>query len=160
LNATPRALLDWNAPLAGQSVDDLLRGVRPEDLQFLRQYSRRTGLFEYVSPNDLVVARTPTQAHNVADLFQGATGEQMYRQLAGGYGWGAAGDARASEVLRRLGVPGIRYLDQGSRAAGQGARNYVMFDDSVIDILRRYGIAALLGGGAAAGVAGTAEARQ
>jgi hypothetical protein len=44
--------------------------------------------------------------------------------------------------------PGIRYLDAGSRAAGDGSRNFVVFDDSLIQILRRYGIgAAAIGGG-------------
>lgn len=33
----------------------------------------------------------------------------------------------ASERLRQAGIPGIRYLDQGSRAAGQGTSNYVVF---------------------------------
>jgi hypothetical protein len=37
-----------------------------------------------------------------------------------------------------------------------GTRNYVMFDDKLIDILRRYGIAGTLGGGAAA-TSGTSE---
>jgi len=50
--------------------------------------------------------------------------------------------------LNRLGVSGIRYLDAGSRAAGDGSRNFVVFDDSIIDILRRYGIGgAAVGGG-------------
>ena len=41
----------------------------------------------------------------------------------------------ASQELAGLGIPGIRYLDRGSRAAGDGSRNYVMFDDSLIKIL-------------------------
>lgn len=49
----------------------------------------------------------------------------------------------ASERLLSAGVPGIRYLDQGSRHSGpSGTRNYVMFpgtEDS-IRILRKYGI--------------------
>jgi hypothetical protein len=66
------------------------------------------------------------------------------------------GDAAASAALREAGIPGIQYLDAGSRAAGDGTRNYVMFDDKLIDILRRYGIAGTLGGGAAA-TSGTSE---
>lgn len=44
---------------------------------------------------------------------------------------------RAERVARQKGMAGIRYLDQGSRGAGQGTRNYVVFDDSLIDILNR-----------------------
>jgi len=51
---------------------------------------------------------------------------------------------RATEVLREAGIPGIKYLDQGSRAAGEGTRNYVLFRDDIIDIIRKYGIAAAI----------------
>lgn len=46
----------------------------------------------------------------------------------------------ATSALREAGIPGIKYLDQGSRTAGQGSSNYVLFDDSIIDILKRYGL--------------------
>lgn len=59
-------------------------------------------------------------------------------------------DPQSVAALRDAGVPGIRYLDQGSRMTGDGTRNYVMFDDSLIEILRKYGFAGLgLGLGAA-----------
>ena len=45
-----------------------------------------------------------------------------------------------SDDLARQGIPGIRYLDAGSRGAGQGTSNYVVFDDALIDILTRNGI--------------------
>jgi hypothetical protein len=37
------------------------------------------------------------------------------------------GNAGASQKLREAGIPGIRYLDQGSRGSGQGTRNFVVF---------------------------------
>ena len=53
--------------------------------------------------------------------------------------------------LRDAGIPGIRYLDQGSRTGKDGTRNTVVFDDKLIEIIRKYGLAAaLMGGGAAA----------
>jgi len=51
-----------------------------------------------------------------------------------------AAPARA-EFMREAGVPGIRYLDAGSRGAGDGSRNYVVFDENLINIVRKYGIA-------------------
>jgi hypothetical protein len=33
----------------------------------------------------------------------------------------------ASNILREAGIPGVRYLDQGSREAGKGSRNIVVF---------------------------------
>ena len=48
-------------------------------------------------------------------------------------------DPETSSRLREAGIPGIRYLDQGSRAAGEGSSNYVVFDDALIEILKKYG---------------------
>lgn len=59
--------------------------------------------------------------------------------------------AAAAAALRDAGIPGIRYLDQGSRGAGEGSHNYVVFDAATIDILRKYGLAGLMAGGAATG---------
>jgi hypothetical protein len=55
----------------------------------------------------------------------------------------------AANALRDAGIPGIRYLDQGSRGAGEGTHNYVVFDDKLIDIIKKYGLAGLIAGGAA-----------
>jgi hypothetical protein len=35
----------------------------------------------------------------------------------------------------------LKYLDQFSRSAGAGTRNYVVFDDKLVSIVRKYGIA-------------------
>lgn len=51
------------------------------------------------------------------------------------------GDIGRASALRDAGIPGIKYLDQGSRTAGEGSRNYVVFDDKIIDIVKKYGIA-------------------
>jgi hypothetical protein len=45
--------------------------------------------------------------------------------------------AQVSTALREAGVPGVRYLDQESRRDG-GSSNYVVFDDSLIDISKKY----------------------
>lgn len=47
----------------------------------------------------------------------------------------------AAARLMEAGIPGIRYLDQGSRSAGDGTRNYVVFPgaEDRIRILRQYG---------------------
>lgn len=52
-----------------------------------------------------------------------------------------------TEELRQAGIPGIKYLDQGSRGAGDGTRNYVVFDQNLINIVRKYGIAGAVGAG-------------
>lgn len=46
-----------------------------------------------------------------------------------------AGMPKFAEILKENGIPGIRYLDGGSRSAGQGSSNYVLFDDQMPRIL-------------------------
>jgi hypothetical protein len=81
---------------------------------------------------------------NVNGPDQGLIGSQVINRRMD-----AGGGAAASQELNQAGIPGIKYLDQGSRTAGQGTNNYVLFDDSLIEILRKYGLVGLLGGGAA-----------
>ena len=46
------------------------------------------------------------------------------------------GGSRDGSLLKS-GIPGIKYLDQGSRGAGQGTRNFVVFDENIPQILER-----------------------
>ena len=48
--------------------------------------------------------------------------------------------ADATPILKEQGIPGIRYLDQGSRDGGTGTSNYVVFDPATIEIMRKYGL--------------------
>ena len=63
----------------------------------------------------------------------GHRGETIYGNFIGR---NAGGGAEASEELRKLGIKGIRYLDGTSRSAGEGTRNFVIFDDSLVDTKR------------------------
>ena len=47
----------------------------------------------------------------------------------------------ASELLNELGIKGIRYKDGFSRGKKEGTFNYVIFDDRLISISKKYGIA-------------------
>ncbi len=44
-----------------------------------------------------------------------------------------------TDALRDAGIPGIRYLDGGSRTAGEGSHNFVVFDDKLIEIVAKNG---------------------
>ena len=46
----------------------------------------------------------------------------------------------ASKALFEAGIPGIKYLDNTSRDGAGTSSNYVIFDDSMIKILEKYGI--------------------
>jgi hypothetical protein len=47
--------------------------------------------------------------------------------------------AAASDFLRQQGVPGIKFLDQGSRSGEKGTRNFVVFpgEEQHLNILSR-----------------------
>jgi hypothetical protein len=121
-----------------------------------------------VDPDDLLDLDLPLseQSQKVKDVLQrenyGAAtdetrdGHSFYDALSG-----IAGDpAEASEDLRRAGIPGVRYLDGFSRAAGKGTRNYVMFDDKRINILERLAALGLLAGGSGAIAAKAAKTQK
>ena len=61
----------------------------------------------------------------------GVEGKSVYQMLSSKLG----GDDKASAYLKSLGIPGIKYLDAGSRSSGKGTRNFVVFDDSIVKIL-------------------------
>jgi hypothetical protein len=151
LGVQPADLLDWDAPVFRQDISELLPGMR--------QYGR-------------IESAVPASA----------TGGEFYEAAEGILG----SRESASRALREAGIPGIRYLDAGSRGARnvdvspivqpdgrvswgvyQGAaaqrpiaefaneaeaiahadklntRNYVIFDERLIRIVRKYGIAGL-----------------
>lgn len=77
------------------------------------------------------------------------------RRTIGGSGIGRElQNPSETQALAAQGVPGIKYLDGGSRAAGDGTRNFVVFDPKNIDILKRYGISAVGLGALGAGAFG------
>jgi hypothetical protein len=63
------------------------------------------------------------------------TGEQAYSIFV--INGGTKEDA--SEMLAELGIKGIKYLDGGSRSAGEGSSNYVIFNDADITITEENG---------------------
>lgn len=147
LNTTPDRLLDWDAPLSGKNpIRDMIGD--------LGQQYMNAGSAE---------ARNVARDALMAAKNENLSGAGVYNQLTRLANTGGAigehlgplsppimsGPSVASQTLREAGIPGIQYLDAGSRAANDGTRNYVMFDDSLIDILRRYGLAGMLTGGAA-----------
>jgi hypothetical protein len=64
------------------------------------------------------------------------SGKDIYQRLEERLGSPQA----ASDALREAGIPGLRFFDAGSRGgAGEGSRNIVVFDDSLIKITKKNG---------------------
>jgi len=145
ISADPERFLDWDAPLSRQSEHVLSVldrfGIRPD----------RAGMRSF--DDALLSALEGDASAKLPKQPSDPLGGNIYEseKLVGGK---YRDPAAASKILRDSGVPGIKYLDQGSRSAGEGSRNYVVFDDKLIDILRKYGLLGPLAGGATAGAVG------
>jgi len=113
IHADPARFLDWDKRLEQQS---------PQVQQALQE-----GWFAHPSLNQ-----------SGARIYDAAAKDAAFAVGRGDFNYPGASDA-----LRDAGIPGIRYLDQGSRSAGQGSSNYVVFPTrkEIIKILRKYGMA-------------------
>lgn len=127
-------MLDWDKPLSEQP-------------QVVKDALIKSGLIDFeknigLSPSGEL--RDLGWSKNVGSL----RGEELYRRLIEKQfspARGATTEARkiseseAAEILRQAGIPGIRYLDQGSRGVGQGTSNFVVFpgNEDLLRILER-----------------------
>jgi hypothetical protein len=121
IGARPEQFLDWDLPLGDQpALLEKIQAVIPD-----------------VDPSDRV-----SQAITKFDAARDAAIRDQARREGHGFSWvtqqNAAADREAYRQLAEQGVTGIRYLDAGSRGAGEGSRNYVVFDDKLVDIARKY----------------------
>jgi hypothetical protein len=189
INADPADFLDWDKPLSEQP--NVLGRLGYSTMDEDAAHAEAVRIFEE-NPNgawmnDPALKARVDELNNMLDRRPpSGTGQDLYRGGASddvsgilsqmGYGDPAA----QSQALRDAGIPGIRYLDAGSRnftpttikegpsgaelywgndprpvdtfptrqAAEEAAkqfdtrsRNYVVFDENLIDIVRKYGIA-------------------
>jgi hypothetical protein len=73
-----------------------------------------------------------------ANAKGGISGANAYKNWL----WnGGKTEASKAEAMRQAGIPGIRYLDGGSRGAGSGSSNFVVFpgNEGLLNILERNG---------------------
>ena len=112
-------MLDWDAPLS-----DLPQNARE---RLLTLEDSMDGTFW---DNDLQVLES-LKGKMPDRTF---TGEDLLGDL--GTVFGHATGRETSEYLNSLGIPGIKYLDQGSRDANKGTRNFVVFDEKLLNKMR------------------------
>ena len=119
IKAHPDHFLDWDKPLREQP--EAIRNVfsslgTPERLAQVRGEDAYRALGETLGSLDWPIdANADTRA-------------QFRRSAA----------QRVSQYLSDNGIKGIKYLDAGSRDAGKGSRNYVVFNHDHVDIKRKY----------------------
>lgn len=104
-------MLDWDKPLSEQS-------------EAVKRAAQMLG----VKPKVNIAGRPDLGEFHMVDSIGEDLVEAATKKL---------GKQGAAEFLRKLGVPGIRYLDGGSRGAGKGTSNFVVFDDQLPKIVGR-----------------------
>lgn len=123
--------LDWDKPLAQQSerVNTAIDKIPQHVLDWIEDQLEARGM-NGIEPRD------PT--YTGGELYQALT------QFATEDTLSTVGHENpkqeASAFLRELGIPGIRYLDQGSRGRGDGSHNYVIFDASAVKIEEKFSL--------------------
>ncbi|MCP4262906.1 MAG: hypothetical protein GY774_36155, partial [Planctomycetes bacterium] len=116
-------MLDWDAPLSEQpeSVRAAINSSLSDDDVY--QSWLENGAIDKIK-GGLLYNRIVDNAGDAVGGTRGAAGSQQ---------------AAASQKLKELGIPGIKYFDGSSRSAGEGTRNFVVFDENDMSILSRNG---------------------
>jgi hypothetical protein len=126
IDAHPDHFLDWDAPILEQphAYGRLMDAL----------YQRADGPPEF-GPDK---KRVPWDAL-ISEIEGGAdiTGSELHDRLTSREVIGLHPKDAAS-FLHEAGIKGIRYLDSGSRGAGEGSRNYVVFNDKLVKVRRKY----------------------
>jgi hypothetical protein len=180
IKADPEHFLDWDKPLSEQHPK-VQEAVSPLLDKYHADVAKTYGGPPDPAWGDLAGNMTPPPRAE----FNKFTGQRLVEAL----GNRAVNSPEVASALRQAGIPGIKYLDQGSRGTFDlldlqrsrlyweknldspdaakriqeidqaieeeknktRTRNYVVFDDKMIDILKKYGLAGLGLTGAAAG---------
>lgn len=135
-------MLDWDKPLSEQSAA-VREALTPENLG-LTYTQLPNGNHAFVNASGEVLGNL--QAGGTAESFRQnwlrdvakGSGGDIYKQL----GQGINNSKKASDAMRQAGIPGIKYLDAGSRGqGGSGTRNFVVFpgEEKKVRILERNG---------------------
>jgi len=136
-------MLDWDKPLS-QQAPEVQAALTPEALG-LRYEQLPNGNHAFVNEQGTRVGNM--QKGGTPDSFRanwldsvansGLSGREVYQSINDGM----FGKDKAAAALRQAGIPGIRYLDAGSRGQGQGSSNYVVFpgNENLLTILERNG---------------------
>lgn len=124
-------MLDWDKPLSQQPANvQRLAKVRHRDMdaeQALIEKAQSLGVPVTTLPEYVKLEKLMDKARKQTNI----TGFDLYERFGGG--------VAGAEKLRQAGIPGIRYLDGGSRTAGGGTSNYVVFpgNENLLKILGR-----------------------
>lgn len=107
-------MLDWDKPFTKQTKE-------------VKEALKQSGIYKQYKQN-LSDFSSPMSTRN--KNMRGENIQSFVEYLAGS-------PEKASQMLSEIGIKGIRYLDEGSRSAGKGTSNFVVFDPATVKILQK-----------------------
>ena len=131
-------MLDWDAPLSEQpeSVRNLIDKQSGRQMDDFVAWFDKDAPYPEGGPSSTKWADLSEADKKIFTRHLSSEGMQLPRSLekpnetGEQYYWNLSEDAEeSSKMLLDNGIPGIKYYDQGSRAAEEGTRNMVLFDD-------------------------------
>jgi hypothetical protein len=135
--------LDWDAPLSEQP-ESVRAALEPlgfkADPQGLRDYDKALLDALYNDPKKALpkLPADPTGAEIYQSLVDksGALDWPVGSDRAAREAYRKSAKQAASEALGKAGIPGLKYYDGMSRNAGEGTRNFVTWDQDVLDRMK------------------------
>jgi hypothetical protein len=157
IKAKPEHFLDWDEPLYRQpEAVRRLVGITPEyENEWYKWFEKDNDNLINALENDGDYSPMKEPARPQGSLRMMMKGSDLYEHLhnkMGAIDWPINADSgeranvrktaaeKVSQYLRDNGVPGIKYLDAVSRGAGEGSRNYVVFDHDLVKVKRKYAL--------------------
>ena len=134
-------MLDWDKPLSQQpqAFKDAVSAREQQRMMPILEQRRATlaGLPEGAKNASILKKQIAILEDEITQpqTFPNMTGGEYFNYLRNR----EMAPAAQAEWLKQAGIPGIRYLDQGSRVGGKGTSNFVVFPggEKMLNILER-----------------------
>lgn len=139
IKAKPEHFWDWDAPISDQheKVLNALAPFFPTGIPQKNQYG------------------TPLMGGDIYRQVVDRAGGAMFKHVIDKAGIDervpGGTPERLSRYMLKMGVPGIRYYDAGSRVYKGGSRNHVVFDPKIVNVKKKYEYGGMAGSGYADG---------
>jgi len=154
VNANPEDFLHWQEPMSNQSetvkaaMDEISKEIAATQ-NAARDSLKSRGTTAFGKP------LTPDKLEELNRIAESGdvTGQQIYRYFQNKFGASGPDDkgAEVAKALLEKNIPGVRYVAPtrpGMDPRLAGSKNLVIFDDKIMDILKRYGLAPIMAGAA------------
>jgi hypothetical protein len=148
-------MLDWDKPLIDQNQNVLNAAkklgfayTKPQKLSYEDKWALfdKNGLYDVKNPTFKTKKEAQDFLKTNKTLYPDMTGAEFHDSISTKLNQFGGNDKKTAEFLNSYGISGIKYLDQFSREAGEGTRNFVTFpgQEKSMTILERNGMRGLL----------------